>query len=612
MLEDTEDFSEATIVLLPPGDGHNSDEDSGDEDRVEFCNLPRRQLISRADLEINFGSHVEASTVENHNEEVVPRRSSRINTSDSPFDVSGDLWGDDESLDTETFSVQEEIHVNEKWLSEQVPPLPPATWQKRDLNSKEFVDPPMLKDKTLDKITPFGIFNLFFDDAVLQYIVDMTNLYATRDKGLVGFSTNSSEIRTFIAILLLSGYNDRPRLRMFWEKSPDVYCEAVSNAMSRTRFEDIMKCFHICDNLNLARGDKMAKVRPFFDMINQRCLDNRANLPNLSIDEAMLPYYCRNSSKQRIQNKPIRVGYKMWVMAEDSGYVVQFDPYQGAKSSGPQRSSATTWGLGEKVVLELLDVLPKGPSYHVFIDNFFCSVRLLKFLGSNNIKASGTLRQNRLSISCSLRSKAILKKEKRGAIRQETADDDSTTVIAWKDNKVVLFASNCDGAAPKHKVERYCRDAKKKILVEQPKAIQNYNGSMGGVDRADQNVAAYRIGVRSKKWWWPLFAWIPDMVMQNAWVLYRQQKLPSEKNHDLLSFRREVVSVYLAKYSLKNSTRSQVASVPRDIRFDMEGHFSDRCPTTKTCGLCKKNTRRWCVKCKKGLHDHCFNAYHGV
>ena len=262
--------------------------------------------------------------------------------------------------------------------------------------------------------------------------------------------------------------------------------------MKRTRFEELMKCFHLCDNLQLRENDKMAKIRPFYEMINERCLKNRANLPNLSVDESMLPYYGRNNSKQRIQNKPIRVGYKMWVMAEDSGYVVQFDPYQGAKSSGPQRSSPVTWGLGENVVLELLEVLPKGPSYHVFIDNFFCSVRLIKFLGSNNIKASGTLRQNRLSKACGLRDKKTLQKEKRGAIAQETASDDCSTVMAWKDNKVVLFASNCDGSSPEHKVERFCRDAKKKILVKQPKAIQKYNVSMGGVDRADQNIANYR------------------------------------------------------------------------------------------------------------------------
>ncbi len=62
----------------------------------------------------------------------------------------------------------------------------------------------------------------------------------------------------------------------------------------------------------------------------------------------MIPYYGRHGSKQRIQNKPIRSGYKVWVLAEVLGYVVQFDPYQGAKHGAQTRASDSSWGLGEK------------------------------------------------------------------------------------------------------------------------------------------------------------------------------------------------------------------------------------------------------------------------
>ena len=185
--------------------------------------------------------------------------------------------------------------------------------------------------------------------------------------------------------------------------------------------------------------------------------------------------------------------------------------------------------------------------------------------------------------------------------------------MAWKDRKVVLFASNCDGRAPEHKVQRWCSEKKNHTLVRQPNAIHNYNASMGGVDRADQNIAAYRIAVQSKKWWRPLFVWVPDMAMQNAWILYRHEKLPSDPNYDLMNFRDEVVFVYLAKYAENCVAQSNaICSVLGDVRFDMLGHFLETCPTTKRCGLCGKNIRKWCVKCKKGVHVRCFNGYHGL
>ena len=103
-------------------------------------------------------------------------------------------------------------------------------------------------------------------------------------------------------------------------------------------------------------------------------------------------------------------------------------------------------------------------------------------------------------------------------------------------------------------------------------------------------IHSHRICLRSNKWWQPLFVWIPDMLMQNAWILYRQQKCASDKNHDLLSFRREVVSVYFSKYASKNKIILKLPSVPQDVRYDMEGHFSEPCPQNKTkkCALCKK------------------------
>ena len=65
---------------------------------------------------------------------------------------------------------------------------------------------------------------------------------------------------------------------------------------------------------------------------------------NLSVDESMLPYFGKHGSKQRISSKPIRMGYKMWVMAASTGYVVQFEPYQGARHQSV-RSSSTNFGL---------------------------------------------------------------------------------------------------------------------------------------------------------------------------------------------------------------------------------------------------------------------------
>jgi len=58
-------------------------------------------------------------------------------------------------------------------------------------------------------MTPAYIFDLFFDDRVINYTVTMTNLYAMQ-KGKPTFSVTAGEIRGVLAILLFSGYVQLP------------------------------------------------------------------------------------------------------------------------------------------------------------------------------------------------------------------------------------------------------------------------------------------------------------------------------------------------------------------------------------------------------------------
>ncbi len=265
LLEREDEITHATITLLPPGDGHNSDEDSGAENGENFNNLPRRQMVSQADLDLNFGSRDESTLDDQLTREEVTttlRRSARL-TDDTPLNLSCDLWlqEEDHTSSSDTPIVSQN---SSKWLSGLTPPAPPTAWQKRDIVSKEFVNAPQSM-VNCHNVTPYSIFELFFDDTVVEFLVDMTNLYARRDKGLTDFVTDVCEMRLFLCIILISGYNTRPRARMYWDHGPDAHCEAIANAMTRNRFETILKCLHLSDNLNLTPNDKMTKVRSFYN-----------------------------------------------------------------------------------------------------------------------------------------------------------------------------------------------------------------------------------------------------------------------------------------------------------------------------------------------------------
>ena len=408
ILEDNlSSFSTADLFMLPP-DSNLSDADSDDEDQPESLNhLSGRQLAVPTEVVL-------------HN------------------DQDGD-GGDIEEQIEQTSRVQNK--------PKRKPVERDRKWSFADMESKEFHEnqKPTYTEKSW---TPVEVFQLFFDDELIEYIVQQSILYANQS-GNHNFNTNCEEIRAVIGILLLSGYLSPPRRKMFWENSPDVRNAAVADAMPRNRFDECFRYLHFANNESLDSSDRYAKVRPLFTNLNEKFLLYFSHENCLSVDESMIPYYGRHGLKQHIHGKPIRFGYKVWCLCTSSGYLVQAEPYQEANTS----VSITELGMGGLVVADLISELPQQNSYSLFFDNLFTSLLLLDYLKKKNVGGTGKIRHNRTK-KAPLVEPGEMKKQPRGSFCQVTEEKNGITLVMWHDNSIVSLASNCIGAAPVHSTTR--------------------------------------------------------------------------------------------------------------------------------------------------------------
>ncbi|KAB0805698.1 hypothetical protein PPYR_02668 [Photinus pyralis] len=291
--------SDISVVIFPPNQ-HNdqaTDEDSGHENAVNIENLPENQL--NTEVEVEFDDYKTEAT--------------------QPMSVSnGENAGFDSSDDDIPLSVYKTIlnssskkHKAMHWTKDDLD-IPTTQWQN-------LPRPPM-------QLSPFELFRLFFDDAIIEIITNESNRYASQHNLAGDIATD--EILCFIGILVVSGYNTVPRRKMYWQNSKDSKNELISEAMSRNRFTH-MSNLHFVDNTSLPQGHKFAKIRPVFDHLKNKFLEHAPLEECHSLDEAMVPYYGRHSCKQYIRGKPIRWGYKFWVGATRKGYIVWFQPDQG-------------------------------------------------------------------------------------------------------------------------------------------------------------------------------------------------------------------------------------------------------------------------------------------
>ena len=82
---------------------------------------------------------------------------------------------------------------------------------------------------------PLGLFSLFFDDTLVDLIVEETNKYAEltlrgTDKE---WSTDSQEIRAYMGFMILMGINKLPEIRDYWSTNKYLHYTPIADRISR-------------------------------------------------------------------------------------------------------------------------------------------------------------------------------------------------------------------------------------------------------------------------------------------------------------------------------------------------------------------------------------------
>ena len=581
MLKEAGHFDRADVYIDPPSDGAETDGDSGDEDTgPDLNNLSARQLRapSSATLQID-GQRKELGAVSSDEDERQPSTSRPIRV---------------------TKSARPKRHWEDGDLRLESPS--PFPWDDSHVHVLG------------QDLTPKLVFEMLFDDALCDFIVEESRRYAAQ-KGNHTFTLTRQDLRGFFGICLISGYAPVPRRRLYWSSDKDVYNAAIAEAMSRNRFEEIVRYIHLANNNTLPKDDRYAKVRPLFTALNEKFLSNFKPTRMLSVDESMIRYYGPHPMRQFIRGKPIRFGYKMWSMCTASGYCIQIEPYAGAEMPPTKNQHL---GVGGSVVRRLASKLPRN-GYIIHTDNFFTSIPLMESLREMNIGLTGTMRSNRVE-DCPLTKVDEFKKRPRGTFEHRFEKNIGCVIARWRDNNIVTVGSTVHPVKPLVKATRYSRAERKRVQIDLPSLVQRYNESMGGVDQMDHNIADYRVGVRCRKWWWPIFTFMLDVAVHNAYQIYRASAAQRARPLDHLGFRREVAKVYLGQITHERSAASHAAAAgPRcpitaevsdDIRFDGKEHYITARATQRRCRVCHKNTKRMCSKCQVSMHDKCFMAFH--
>ena len=322
----------------------------------------------------------------------------------------------------------------------------------RDIQIDDFTNDfgPVLPD-TFDvaTATPIDYFNLLFKPEIFNQIRDHTNNYAIyrRDEHRTAtqnpdyndstwYETTVEELRALFGVTILMGINSLPQFRMYWDVNEFIRNTGIKKTFTSNRYQKVMQYLHISDRAselpqNDPNHDKLYKIRPVLEMVNETFRDHYKPSKNQTIYEGMVAYKGRLSYMQYMPAKPIKRGIKIWMRCDaESAYLHQFNIYLGQGNNSPN-------GLGYDVVMKLCqDLVAK--KHHVYFDNLFTSIPLMNDLLQLGIYACGTVRKDKRGLPGVVK---VPGKMVRGAHKSYQHGETNLVATVWQDNKQVWLLS---------------------------------------------------------------------------------------------------------------------------------------------------------------------------
>lgn len=504
---------------------------------------------------------------------------------------------------------------------------PERQWTQNKDNLWGNNSPQFLNQETdlVDGLTPADYFKAMFPPDLLDIIVTESNKYASSFN--IDLKLTRAELEVFLGINIMMTYIRYPNTRMYWSSNQAIRFNYIADSMGINRYELIRRYLHFNDNEVVApdNKDKLIKIRPVLNALHDSFARSKIPGEFQSIDEMICPFKGRSSIKQFIKNKPHKWGFKIWVLADMSGYVSCFEVYQGASTHIQSDKNTSLGPVGDMILRITHDI--QHHNYKLFMDNFFASLPLIVELQKVQIYALGTIRGNRIPQSkYFLKDAEELKKEGRGAMSYATSND-NITAIRWIDSGPVHVVSNFVGAEPVDTAKRFDKSQNKFIDVKRPAAVAMYNKYMGGVDMADRMIAHYPHTTKNKRWYLRLFFHFLNIAIVNSWIMYRNARDP---HTPLVTFKAELAECMIQRGLSEINTKKRgrptaTGTTPPPkrkcatkagpyVRFDGKDHYpvkveaknAPRCHDVN----CRSRTRYFCKKCEEPVCPECMENFH--
>ena len=185
---------------------------------------------------------------------------------------------------------------------------------------------------------------------------------------------------------MIAALDSKPAIEDYLSTDPALGNEDIKQTMSRHRFLNITRYFHINDPVRdpvriadpkeqkeRTAATPLYKIANLLDHVNERCKLLYNLHQQVSLDEATVKCHGQHWGIVGAPNKSAKRGFKVWTLADGvTGYIYDFKVYLGT----------TETGLTQQVVEPLTSSI-YGKHHIVFVDKYYTSVAVALSLLKN-------------------------------------------------------------------------------------------------------------------------------------------------------------------------------------------------------------------------------------
>ena len=447
-----------------------------------------------------------------------------------------------------------------------------------------------LKNDLSTLVEPENFFGLIITDEFLLQICKWTNENASAQRNRKRRESHEKKwepitlikLKAFLALLFLMPLVGKPNLKDYWSNKALTSTPGLKNILTRDEFLKIKRNIRFYDTQRHNKQDALYRVRPLMNEILSNTNENYNPPKELTLDETMISFKGRCKFRVYMPLKPVRYGFKAFtVTPSDEPIVLNLSVYDG-----------TNHDLIHLVGSMLKPFESKG--HIVYMDRYYSSPKVFKYLEEKGIGACGTCLLNRLQLTEEIKEN-IDSLQKNQFLYYES---ENLLLSVWKDKKPVTVLSTVHKVKQVRVIRRKRKQDTERVkkhteAINIPMAIAEYNLKARGVDIFDQYASYQAFSHRSVKWYFRIIVFLLETACINSWVLYKNQQLSlkAEKVFDYAKYKRMLGKSFAHKQISKQIPLTPIKTLKRPPINDFTQLWGQ-------CHLGKVTKKKLCFSCK--------------